>query len=36
MELLRQEMANYSDVLIIVGILVLAILSVYSRYFKKK
>ncbi len=34
MELLREELAQYSNELIIIGVLI--IVSFYSRFFKKK
>ena len=36
MELLREELAQYSNELIIIGVLIIALVSFYSRFFKKK
>lgn len=36
MEQLLQEMSDYSDLLIILGVLVLAIVSIYSKIIGKK
>lgn len=36
MDMLFEDLSNYSDELIILGILIIAFVSFYSRYFKKK
>ena len=35
MEMLLEDLTNYSDELIILGILIIAFVSFYSRYLKK-
>ena len=36
MELLREELAQYSNELIIIGVLIIAFVSFYSRLFNMK
>lgn len=36
MELLREELSSYSNELIILGVVIIAFVSLYSRYFNNK